>query len=235
MIDDVLDFLDGKDQGLKERLWAELETAAERLDFERASKLRRDLRTSLALIAEQSRLRTAELDHNLLLVQPSSDPACREVMVILRGRIWAQLRVDRRRDLKDVEPGADVVLDVSHKRATRSGAALHESPADDLARRLGRALDRFSDDRIAPVDHNLIDETNILNRWLYRQAGHPAIVPLDLDRRHDPVHLASLADTVLSFEDAVIASDLRNESDPEAELIVADRELDHAIQASADA
>ncbi|CAA9581194.1 MAG: Excinuclease ABC subunit C [uncultured Thermomicrobiales bacterium] len=213
MIDDVLDFLDGKDQGLKERLWAELEKAAERLDFERASRLRRDLRTSLALIAEQSRLRTAELDHNLLLVQPSADPGFREVMVVLRGRIWAQLQAGTRQGAGNREPGADVVLDVSHGVRPQADAGTRESPAADLARRLGRTLERFAGERLEPVDHNLIDETNILNRWLYRQAGHPAILPLDLDRRHDLDHLMTLADTVLRLDDSLIAADYLHEVD----------------------
>jgi len=232
MIGDVLDFLDGKDQGLKERLWAELETAAERLDFERASKLRRDLRTSLALIAEQSRLRTAELDHNLLLVQPSADPSCREVMVILRGRIWAQLRVGTPRDYGNADPDGDVVLDVSH--GAQGSTQYSGSPGEELARRVGRTLGRYAEDRIEPVDHNLIDETNILNRWLYRQAGHPAILPLDLNLRHNLNHLTALADHVLGLDDSLIAADFRHESDAGEEAIVDDLGSDALLEAPGD-
>ena len=98
---DVIAFLDGNEEGLRARLWPELELAAENLDFERARKLRGDLRSALALIEEQDRLRTAEQSHNLLLVQPSADPESREVMVILRGQIWAQVRVARIPEIED--------------------------------------------------------------------------------------------------------------------------------------
>ncbi|MDQ3657065.1 MAG: exonuclease domain-containing protein, partial [Chloroflexota bacterium] len=71
---EVLDFLDGHDDGLRARLWTDLERAAERLDFEKADKLRKDLRAALSLIEEQDRLRMAEQSHNVLLVQSSADP-----------------------------------------------------------------------------------------------------------------------------------------------------------------
>ncbi len=31
---------------------------------------------------------------------------------------------------------------------------------------------------LRPVDQDSVDETNILHRWLYQHAGHPAILPL---------------------------------------------------------
>ena len=223
MVGDVVDFLEGKEQGLKQRLWSELESAAERLDFERASKLRRDLRSSLALIAEQSRLRTAAVDHNLLLVQPSAAPGCREVMVVLAGRIWSQLRVDDDQPVRKIaaEPGADVVLDVDYSDRLR--VANRGSTPEDLATRIRRTLERFASVRIEPIDHNLIDETNILNRWLYRQAGHPAILPLDLDRRDDADYLTGLATRALGLDPQLIAADFRQMDDTEdGEAVVTD-------------
>lgn len=221
MVGDVLDFLDGKDHGLKERLWSELEGAAVRLDFERASKLRRNLRLALGLIAEQSRLRTAEVDHNLLLVQPSAEPGCREVLVILRGRIWSRLSVDNQA-VKQVgpDPDADVVLNVDHGdrfRAANSGAS-----NEDLARRLAMTLKRFAASRLEPVDHNIIDETNILNRWLYRQSGHPAILPLDFELRDDDDYLNQLALSALNLDDHLIAADFRpmHESENDGAIMV---------------
>lgn len=223
MVGDVLDFLDGKDQGLKERLWTELEGVAARLDFERATRLRRDLRTSLALIAEQSRLRTAEVDHNLLLVQPSGEPDCREVMVILCGRIWSQLRVSTYPERTVItEPASDVVLNIAH--AGRSPGVNAGSAQDDLVRRLRTSLERFAASRLEPVDHNIIDETNILNRWLYRQAGHPAILPLDPGRLDDGTYLNELATRALNLDDDLIATDFRSlEDDEDAEAAADDR------------
>lgn len=221
MVGDVLDFLDGRDQGLKERLWSELEIAAARLDFERASRLRRDLRSSLALIAEQSRLRSAEVDHNLLLVQPSAHPGFREVLVILRGRVWSQLRVrSAAASPTDAAADTDTVLEIGHAGLTKP--ASRDAPRDDLAHRLRVSLERFTASRLEPVDHNLIDETNILNRWLYRQTGHPAILPLDLAMVREAGYLKMLAERTLGLDDRVIAADFRQLDDPEDEESIVD-------------
>ena len=57
LVRSVVDYVDGRDQSLHELLWSGLEDAAAALDFERASRLRRDLQASLALTAAQRRLR----------------------------------------------------------------------------------------------------------------------------------------------------------------------------------
>lgn len=203
MVHDVIDFLEGKDQGLRERLWAELEAAAARLDFERASKLRKDLRSALALIAEQARVRTAEAEHTLVLVQPSSDAACRELMIVLQGRAWGQLRVNRvagleqRVDSMSI-PEDDRVIDIRDGDAPGSLVgdeairALDHGDVSDLADRLRLQLERYANTRILPIDHHQVDETNILNRWLFKHHGHPAIIPIDVDRAADRGYLSSV-------------------------------------------
>ena len=92
----VVDYVDGRDEALHEVLWSGLEDAAAALDFERASRLRRDLQASLALTAAQRRLRESTEANWVLLVTRAAEPEYREVMVILRGRLWSQLRVDGR-------------------------------------------------------------------------------------------------------------------------------------------
>src|SRR5690606_29320710 len=94
-VDDVIRFLDGQDDALNQRLLQELQDAAVRLDFNKAARLRQGIRSVQAIEDEQTRIRNAEELHNLLLVLPSVDPGCREVMIVIRGRLWAQLRVDR--------------------------------------------------------------------------------------------------------------------------------------------
>ncbi len=148
MVRDVVRFLDGDEEALRERIWQGLEEASAKMDFERASKLRNDLRQVTAVVDAQRQLREAADHSNLLLVQPSVAPGCREIMFVVGGRLWAQIRADRS------NPGmlADR-LEVSHGRIPAGG--------------------------LPPISHDVIDETNILLRWLSRNDGHPAILPLD--------------------------------------------------------
>jgi excinuclease UvrABC nuclease subunit len=147
MVHDVVAFLDGRDEVLNERLLRGLEQAAAKLDFEAAARLRNDIQSVNAIVGAQQQLRQAAETHTLLLVLPSTDAAAREVLLVVAGRIWAQLH------------------------------AMMDDPAD-LAARLSRSWDRLPPSGPPPVDHDSVDEANILNRWLYRNAGHPAVLPL---------------------------------------------------------
>lgn len=142
----VIDYVDGRDQALHEVLWQGLEEAAAALDFERASRLRRDLQASLALTATQRRLREATESNWGLLVTAAPEPQCREVMLILKGRIWAQFRVANASD-----PG-------------------------DLARLLAESWRRFTDRGLGEPDHDSVDDMHILSSWLARHDGFPAFL-----------------------------------------------------------
>ena len=142
----VVDYVDGRDQSLHELLWSGLEDAAATLDFERASRLRRDLQASLALTAVQRRLRESTETNWVVLVALSAEPDHREVMMILRGRLWSQLRVS----------------DAS-------------SPAE-LGSRLEQCWERFRLIGVGDPDHDSVDDMLILDSWLARHYGHPAIL-----------------------------------------------------------
>ena len=144
----VVDYVDGRDQTLHELLWSGLEDAAAALDFERASRLRRDLQASLALTASQRRLRESTEANWVLLVTAAAQPEHRELMVILRGRLWSQLRVQ------------------------------DSSPPADLAARLERCWERFRVIGIGEPDHDSVDDMHILDSWLARHDGHPAILTI---------------------------------------------------------
>jgi DNA polymerase III epsilon subunit family exonuclease len=225
MVHDVVDFLEGKDRGLRERLWAELEAAAARLDFERASKLRKDLRSALALIAEQTRLRSAEAEHTLVLVQPSSDSACRELMIVLQGRAWGQVRVNRvtaleQRSLSTPAAANDMVIRIGDSTIERGETgddqvrACIPGDVSDVADRLRLLFERYTNARVHPVDHYQVDETNILNRWLFKHHGHPAIIPIDLERVADRGYLVSLVTQALSLNDSQLATEGRADDEP---------------------
>lgn len=204
MVNDVLAFLEGKDDALHVRLLGELEKAATRLDFERAERLRKDIRSVTTIIDEQSRLHEAERLHNLLLVLPSADPDCREVMIVLKGRRWAQIRAKRvpawERESVDIADG-DVVI------ATTPARGEGENALHDLAARIEASLERAREAGDVELDHHGIDEVSILNRWLFKNAGHPAMIPFGMTDdgipAGDPLLLARRA---LSLTDEVLAT-----------------------------
>jgi excinuclease UvrABC nuclease subunit len=144
----VVDYVDGRDQSLHELLWSGLEDAAAALDFERASRLRRDLQASLALTAAQRRLRESTEANWVVLVTLSAEPDHRELMVILRGRLWSQLRV------------SDAATPV------------------ELAGWLEKCWERFSVIGMDEPDHDSVDDMHILDSWLARHEGHPAILAI---------------------------------------------------------
>ena len=148
LVRSVVDYVDGRDQSLHELLWSGLEDAAAALDFERASRLRRDLQASLALTASQRRLRESTEANWVLLVTAAAQAEHRELMVILRGRLWSQLRVE------DISPPAE------------------------LASRLERCWERFRVIGIGEPDHDSVDDMHILDSWLARHDGHPAILAI---------------------------------------------------------
>ncbi|MGH2533646.1 MAG: exonuclease domain-containing protein [Thermomicrobiales bacterium] len=149
MIRDVGAFLDGDSDVLYARLWQGLEDAAQRLDFERARRLRNDLLQVEQVVEAQRRLRVAERGHTLLLVLPSADTQAREILIVVHSRLWSQIRA--RAD--DAEPA--------------------------LAKRLGEAWTRYRCAGISAVDYDSVDEANVLNRWLLRFSEHPAIRRID--------------------------------------------------------
>ena len=197
LVRDVVRFLDGHDDVIYDRLWRGLEDAAERLDFEKAGRLRKDLRDVQGVVAAQRRLREAAETQHLVLVLPSADPEAREVLLVASGRLWAQVRAFRRR-----------------------GAA-------DVAARLEGSWARLLDRGVSPVDCDSVDDANILNRWLYRHAGHPALLPI-LPPPAQP-DWAAIAERVFALDDAQLAfatRDLDAEDEPDVDLVtVTDRVL----------
>jgi len=201
IVHDVVQLLDGRDEALLTRLWGELESAAESLDFERADRLRRDLRSVLGLVEHQQRLREAERVHNLLLVLPSSDVAFRELVMIFHGRIWARFQL-KRESLREGQPVAPAVFEdtVVSSRPLGTDAPVardedrivagNDGTIADLAARLHRSAQRHAAVGEQPLDHYMVDENNILNRWLMRFAGHPALLPLP--ERPEPHHWRQL-------------------------------------------
>lgn len=159
----VVSFLDGNDEVLYEEIWRGLEDAAARLDFEKARRLRNDLRQLQQVVASQRQIRQATEKHTLLLVLPSPESGHVEMMIVVKGRPWARLRVAR---------GDDV---------------------EGIVVRLRGSWDRLQGVELAPIDHDSLDEAHILNRWLARNWRHPSVLPIEGDEPIDWAAFATRA------------------------------------------
>lgn len=148
IVHEVVTFLDGRDEALYELLWRDLEAAAERLDFERAEKIRRELRHVSSVVASQRRIREAVENATCLLVLPSAEEGAREVLLVSAGRIWAQLR------------------------------AADADGSDALAARLDASWRRLHAAGAPRLDHDSVDEAHILHRWLARLEPGPGLLRL---------------------------------------------------------
>jgi DNA polymerase III epsilon subunit family exonuclease len=160
---EVVRFLDGDDASLSARIWTELETAATRLDYERARQLRSNLQQLEQVVASQQAIREATDRHTLVLVLPSPVEAARELFLMDRGRLWARFQVSQ-----------------------------HDS-SEEIGLRLARAWTRLHASAGVEIDQDSLDESHIMNRWLARNWTHPCVIPFDREADIDWPELASWA------------------------------------------
>ncbi len=177
---DVVGFLKGDRDDVIAMIHAQLAQAAEQLDFERASKLRDRLRRVQQLILSQQILDEAAARGDQVIVTPSVERDAREILLVVGGRLWAQLRVDAGDDEKTVIRRLDAVWERSRQ---------FSSPG---------------------VDHDSLDQVHILERWLRKHSGHPSIVSLPetpdwaaVVRRARELTIEELTAEVVANEDAV--------------------------------
>jgi DNA polymerase III subunit epsilon len=150
MVRDVLGFFRGDTSLMIDHLHRRLEDTVRSLDFERAARLRDQIKRVESLAREQHRVDGARRYMHALLVLPSATPRSREVWYLLKGRRWAQLTV------------------AEDERVT------------DLVERLGPIVARaVSGEASIVIDHHSIDEMSILSRWMRRTPNHPALISLD--------------------------------------------------------
>lgn len=148
-IHDVIGFLRGEQNDAIELIQRQLAEAAEHLDFERAARLRDRMRRVRQLILSQQILDDAAGRGNLVIITPAVDPTARELLLVIRGRLWAQFVVQT-------------------SDAARSVAA-----------RIEQSWQRAKAFPDPGVDHDSLDQVHILERWLRKHDGHPAIVALN--------------------------------------------------------
>lgn len=177
----VIRVLDGDDSALLEQLWQSLEEAARQLDFERARRLRNDLRSVEAIVSAQRSQRAAAERHTLVLVLPSVEPGSVETLLVVRGRLWSQIR------------------------------AVRAEGSQMLAQRFVRSWERYQQAGLPPLDHTSVDESNILNRWLAHNWGHPAILPITSEQPD----WSELAARALALSDDALTAEVRSLEDGE--------------------
>ncbi len=91
LVDGLVTFLEGDESVLFDRLQAGLIIAAEKLDFERAARIRNSIHSAQQIIRVQQQMNDATVHHTLLMVQPGIEAETREIMLIVEGRRWAQI------------------------------------------------------------------------------------------------------------------------------------------------
>jgi excinuclease UvrABC nuclease subunit len=195
LVRDVLAFLDGDDAALYGLLHAALADAAATLDFERAARLRRELEVAHAVVESQRRLREAVDAHVVMLTLPSAQAGSREVLMVARGRVWARFRVEVERD------------------------------SAEIARRFEHAWGRLLAAPPPPLDHDGVDDAHILNRWLARHEGHPALVrcpapPASVDWRAVAAAVLRLTDDELDFDARDPSAFADADGEPESASVV---------------
>jgi len=89
----------------------------------------------------------------------------------------------------------------------------HRTSAAPLAERLQEAWDRHSKENEQSVDYDGVDEANILNRFLYRNAEHPAILPID--RTGAEIDWNAVARRALAIDDEALVFDVKLVSEEE--------------------
>jgi DNA polymerase-3 subunit epsilon len=177
MVRELLAFLRGEREDVIEALHRQLTAAAERLDFERAARLRDLIRRAQSLILAQQLVDETVGRAPVVVVTPSPEPGAREFLLIVHGRLWAQVRASA--DQRD----------------------------EDVAARLQAAWERAKAAGSLPVDQENLDQVSIVGRWLRQHAGHPSVIALpeqpdwlDLVRRGRRLPDAALQDGQLDEE-----------------------------------
>lgn len=139
-------FLEGDDSALLQRIWERLESAAAAGDFEQARRLRRDIQTLQSVSGVHRAIQEMERRPTLLLALPTQDSDRLEVCLVFGGRIWSRTGIGRRESI------------------------------DRIRGRLAISFERWERCGKLQVDAATLDEAFILDRWLNKNWGHPAML-----------------------------------------------------------
>lgn len=139
-------FLEGDDAPLLQRIWEQLETAATASDFEQARRLRRDIQTLQSISGVHRTIQEMERRPTLLLALPTQDADRLDLCLVVGGRIWSRTGIGRRESI------------------------------DRVRDRLAVSYGRWAGSKGLNIDAATLDEAFILDRWLNKNWGHPAML-----------------------------------------------------------
>ena len=148
LITDLLRFLSGDAQVMIDRVQAQRTALQERGYSAKAAQLEGAQRTLTTIAREGALITTAAQTDDLILVLPAIEDDAVEVLLLIRGRLWARTHVERGEGTTEV------------------------------AARLHRSWSRAHAETLPPTDHESIDETALLGGWLRRRAHDLTIFQL---------------------------------------------------------
>jgi DNA polymerase-3 subunit epsilon len=165
-VDALLDFVDGRDDGVIARLVARRDGAAEELRFEAAGRAQRDLLVLDDLRRRRQRLQWILARQNFVVLLPTADRAGAQFYAALGGRLAVELEIRAAADLAAAvqvvrerfaryqdaplergEVGASTILAAWLRDRGREGLILPLDSPDDLADRLGELTVTLQDIR----------------------------------------------------------------------------------------
>ena len=92
-VEQVLDILSGRDKRLKEQLKVEMKEAAKKLAFEKAAKLRDQIKGIEHIVTKQKIIQTNQQDSDVIAIARDNDLACVQVFNIREGKLIGQNHV----------------------------------------------------------------------------------------------------------------------------------------------
>lgn len=187
LVNDVVAFFHGDTTRLVGHLHTKLEGTVETLDFERAARLRDQIKRVESLARQQRQLDEVTAHTHALLVLPGVEAGARELWYLLNGRRWAQLTF------------------------------LDSDQPNKLMERLATIVERacVAQPNFV-VDHHAVDEVAILGRWMRKTPNHPALIPIDTSGDMELLSSAALlVDLSVPFgvPDDVTNAEATNDSD----------------------
>ncbi len=148
LIETALRYLDGETEAIVERVQTLLAEASERLDFERAARLRDLLRRSQELVLSHQLVQSTMHGEPCLIVTPCPETGDRAFLLVVAARLWARV------------------------------ASSREESDRAVAERLAAAWDRAQCAPGWVLDQESLDAAIIVARWLREHQDDPTVVRL---------------------------------------------------------
>ena len=137
VVDDVRDFLTGRDEEVLIQLRDRMQRASDQLDFEKAAQYRDWYRQLERMLEKQERVAAPVVQHNAALIHPHEEKV--DVLFVRFGQFVESVQIER--------PVSDAVV-------------------EDLADPVARIFDP-DDERPSELSRRQVDEIRLLSHWMY--------------------------------------------------------------------